>query len=170
MSALQRAVGVLLLLVAWRAVAVPRLLEALDGLRAKAPPAQAGPSGGQTDPNWTAPLGRLLTPEQRTRGAELARALPPASPVPGADPELEPELLALTRLLLDRIGVGAPATPTPEAEAGEGDPWHGVEPRERLRLLRALVEDDALDGATEAALLEGILAHIVLVQGGVATK
>jgi len=169
-SALQRAVGVLLLLVVWRAVAVPRLLEELDGLRAKAPPAQAGPAGGQVDPNWTGPLGLLLTPEQRSRGATLARTLPPASPVPGADPELEPELLALTRLLLDRIGVGAAAATTPEAEAGEGDPWHGVEPRERLRLLRALVEDDALGGATEAALLERLLAHIERVRGGGATN
>lgn len=169
MSALGRAIGALVLLTAWRAGAVPWLLERQSRQRAVAPPAHGAPAGGQQDPNWTGPLGQLLSSEQRARGAELAAMLSPASPVPGADPELEPELLALTRVLLERVGVGAWTAQAVDVPAEGGDPWQGVEPRERLRLLRALVEADALDAATESLLLEAVLGHIQRVQVGTAT-
>ncbi len=170
MSALLRAVLALSLLVAWRVWAVPPLLESWAQRRAEAPPASPGTGSDRQDHNWTAPLGDLLSPEERQRGAELARHLPPASPVPGTDPRLEPELLALTRVLLERGGLRSVMNP-PEARSDEAsDPWKGVEPRERLRLLRALVEVGALEPATEQALLGAALAHIATVQARGATN
>ena len=170
MSALLRAILALSLLVVWRVWAVPPLLESWAQRRAEAPPASPGTGSDRQDHNWTGPLGELLSAEERQRGAELARHLPPANPVPGADPRLEPELLALTRVLLERGGLRSEMKP-PEASSDEAaDPWKGVEPRERLRLLRALVEAGALDPATEQALLAAALAHIATVQARAATN
>ena len=171
MSALQRALLAVFGLAAWQMLAVPKLLEGWSEARAGAP--AAAPTSGDDsarDHNWTGPLGHLLSPEVRTHGRELALALPAAEPIPGAALAAEPELLALAGVLLERVGFDGEAAKLPEAPADGGDPWHGVEPRERLRLLRALVLNGELDVPTERAILAAIVAHMEREQAASAVR
>jgi hypothetical protein len=166
-SALGRAALVVLALVAWRTAAVPALEERWERARAStAPPRGAG----TVNQNWSDPLGALLGPELLREGQRLAAELPPAAPRPGADRAIEPELVALAAALIEREGLGGTRTSPVVAATEGGDPWRGVEPRARPRLLRALVEAGKLDAPTRATVLTAVLAHLADIRAADAAK
>lgn len=108
------------------------------------------------DQLWSRRVARLLSDDERERAAALADRRRPTSPPPPEAPDVDGDVVALARTLLDVYGY----VETPLPLASEIDRWAGVDRQTRARGIEALARAHALTPETAHGILSATIAFL----------